>query len=104
MSVVLTVSIDEAVPFAAGVTEAGLTAQVGASACFGETEQVKLTVLLKPYNDVMVRSELADWPAETDAGLTAEAVRLKFVAAPASSKTVPTPVGPTVPTPVGPPE
>lgn len=94
-SVVLTVSVDEAVPFAAGVTEAGLTAQVGATPSFGKTEQVKLTVLLKPYNDVMVSLELADWPAITKAGLTAEAVRLKpLETAPASSNTEPKPVAP----------
>ena len=60
--VVLTVSVDEIVPLAAGVTEAGAKPQFTV-ALAGEMEQVKATAELKLLTEVTVIVELVLFPA-----------------------------------------
>ena len=71
---VLTVSVEGPEPPG---TEAGLNEQVGARVAVGATLQVKLTAPVKPLVGAMVIVEVADPPAETDAGERAAAAIVK---------------------------
>jgi hypothetical protein len=69
------VKVDVAVPFAAGVTDAGAKLQVTV-AFTGEIAQVNPTAKLKLFNDVTVIVEVALFPAAVVADV-GEAVKLK---------------------------
>jgi hypothetical protein len=73
-AVVLTVSVEVPEPFA---TEFELNAHLGAGVTVGTMPQDRLTAPLKPLSGVMVIVEVADPPAETVAGVSAEDVIAK---------------------------
>ena len=75
------VSVEVAVPFAAGVTELVLNAQLGARDGAGDTEQVRFTALLNPFSDFTVIVELPDCPGFTELGLIDPALTVKSGAA-----------------------
>lgn len=80
-AVVLIDRVDVTVPLTEGVTEFGLNEQPGANDGVGETEQVRLTALLKPFSAVMEIVEVADCPALTVLGVTVPALMVKSGAA-----------------------
>lgn len=61
-AVVLTVKVAVPEPFAVGVTEFGLTAQVGARFMVGVTAQVRFTELLNPFVGETVMLDVALFP------------------------------------------
>jgi hypothetical protein len=69
-------------------TVAGLREQAGAPVGLGETEQLRETAPLKPAIEVMVTVALADCPADTDAGVTADELKEKSGATTAWRRTV----------------
>ena len=71
---VLTVSVEVPVPL---VTDAGLNEQAGARVPAGATLQVKATAAVKLFIGATVIVEVEDPPAETVAGLRAEAAIVK---------------------------
>ena len=73
-AVVLTVSVEVPEPPA---TEAGLNEQVGTRGAVGATLQVKLTTLLNPPFGAIAIEEVADAPAATVAGKSADAAIVK---------------------------
>jgi hypothetical protein len=72
-AVVLTVKVAVPEPFAAGVTELGLSAQVGARFMIGVTEQVRFTALLNPFAEETVTPDVALFPGATLGGLRGDA-------------------------------
>ena len=82
---VLTVSTD--VPEAPG-TEAGLNTHVGARVAAGRTLQVKPTAPANPLTGAMVIVEVEEAPAETVAGVSVEAARVKSAGGAAVTVTV----------------
>ena len=77
-AVVDTVSVDVAVLFAGGVTEAGLSEQVGPFVTAGDTLHVSATAELNPAVDVTVTVALAETPACPEVGESAPLVIVKF--------------------------
>jgi len=73
-----TVSVDVTVLFAGGVTEAGLSEQVGPFVTAGETLQVRATAELNPAVEVTVTVALAETPAWPEVGESAPLVIVKF--------------------------
>jgi hypothetical protein len=73
--VVFTVKVELAVPFAAGVTDAGVSVQVTV-ALAGVTAQERPTAELNPLKEVTVIFEVPLFPAITVAE-TGEALKLK---------------------------
>src|SRR5712664_1725063 len=67
------VSVELAEPLAAGVTEAGFMAQVGASGGTGSTAQVKATVLLNPFTELSIMLEVELPPAFVVPGVSEDA-------------------------------
>ena len=65
-------------PLAAGVAELGFNEHVGANATDDSTVQENCTSLLNPPAELMVTVELAECPADTDAGDGAPAESEKF--------------------------
>lgn len=66
--VVATVKVEVPVPFPGGVTEAGLSEQVGAKGGVGETKHVSVTGLLKPFIEATLMGEVEDAPAFIELG------------------------------------
>jgi hypothetical protein len=58
----MTVICTDVVPFAAGVTVAGVKVQVAYN---GKPEHANVTALLNPASEVTIRLNVADWPART---------------------------------------
>ena len=77
-AVVLILSIVVAEPLTAGVAEVGFSEHVGANATDGSTLQENCTSLLNPPTELMVTVELAECPADTEAGDGAPAESEKF--------------------------
>ena len=69
--------VDVTVPSAELCTVAGAREHAGVPAVLGATEQLSETDPLKPATEVIVTVAVADWPPDTEAGLTADEVREK---------------------------
>src|SRR5947207_10611074 len=77
-AVVLMLSVVVAEPLAAGVAEVGFSEHVGAKAADDCTLQENCTSLLNPPLELIVTVELAECPADTDAGDSAPLESEKF--------------------------
>jgi hypothetical protein len=73
------VSVDVAEPFSTGVIEVGLKEQ---EAPVGNPEQVSATAEVKPFSELIVIVDVADWPTSTGVGLNDVAVIEKSGATP----------------------